>query len=394
MRSFVVSILLVAAMSATADLPWSRGKGSQITMTIQHDPLMKTPLSQIAFAEPSGKCADLLTDSLVADFAMNGATVIDRINFKRIMSEHKLNLGGAIDEKTAAKIGRLIGAGSLVFVKVHDCSSYKTKENRNSVNGLGVKRTVVPTTRGSMKASIQVVNLTTGVTSAARVIDAKASLSADEIDKSRVSRAKDAAMSFLNGATQYEEYPAEEEVQTLLFANAVEQVHRLLFSWTETKQFLFFDDNECSLQVAFRLMQNGDYEGAAREAQASLDTCKNTPSIKPPILARAYYNRGMTYYVAEDYNNALAHLSQAARLDPNKVFTDAMSVCNRARAEILAKGEGKPERVKAQSKTAESASGTKLSPEERLRRLDDLHKKKLISDGEYEQKRKEILGEM
>src|SRR5260221_4902157 len=135
MRCVLVSLLiLAAAMPAGAALPWSKENGSQITINIQHEAMMKTPLNQIAFAEPSGKCSDLLTDSLLADFAQSGAVVIDRINFKRIMDEHKLNLGGAIDEKTAAKIGRLIGAGSLVFVKVHDCSTYKAKEPRNTVN--------------------------------------------------------------------------------------------------------------------------------------------------------------------------------------------------------------------------------------------------------------------
>lgn len=393
MRCFLVCALLVAAVPVAADLPWSRGGGSQITVTIPHDAQVKTPMQQVAFAEPAGKCADLLTDSLVADFATSGAVVIDRINFKRIMAEHKLNLTGAINEKTAAKIGRLIGAGSLVFVKVHDCTSYRAKENRNSLNGLGVKRTQVPTTRGSIKASIQIVNLTTGVTAAAKVINAAASLSADEVDKSRASRVKDAAMSFFNGAAQYDEYPADEEMQTLLFADAVQQVHRLLFPWTETRQFLFYDDSECSLQAAYRLMQNADYAGAAREAQASLDTCKSG-SVKPVTLARAHYNRAMTYYMADDYGNALTHLAQAVQLAPNKVFTDAIAACNRSRSEALARGDKPPQEAKAQPKMTASAPEAKPTPEERLRRLDDLHNKKLISDEEYARRRKEILAEL
>ena len=371
-------------------------------MTINHEAQVKTPLQQLAFTQPEGKCADLLTDALVADFTGSGATVIDRANFKRIMSEHKLNLSGAIDEKTAAKIGRLIGAGSLVFVKVHDCSTYKTKEIRNSLNGLGVKRTQVPTTRGTMKASIQIVNLTTGVTSAARLIDAKASISADQMDTSKVERAKDAAVSFLTGAKEYSEYPPDEDVQTALFGNAVEQVHHLLFSWTETKQFIFFDDSQCSLQVAYDLMQKADYEGAAHEAQASLDTCKTTPSVKPATMAHAYYNRAMTAYITDKFDSALDDLRQAARLETTKVITDAIALCNLARVASLGKPESKdhgmaPAHGIAQPPpaTSEKSSEKKqLTPEERLRRLDDLHKKKLISDEEYERRRKDILAEL
>ena len=76
----------------------------------------------------------------------------------------------------------------------------------------------------------------------------------------------------------------------------------MLFPWTETRKFLFFDDSECSLHVAFGLLQNGDYEGAAREAQVSLDTCKGNSATKPAILAHAYYNRGMTYFMLADYD--------------------------------------------------------------------------------------------
>jgi len=384
-----------------AALPWSRESGPQVTVTIQHEAQVKTPLEQVAFAEPTGKCSELLTDSLVADFAMNGAIVIDRINFKRIMAEHKLNLTGAVDQKTAAKIGRLLGTGSLIFVKVHDCSTYKTREIHNSVDGLGVSRTPVPTTRGTMKASIQVVNLTTGVTSAARIIDVKASLSADEMDQSKVGKMKEAAVSFLKGAKKFEDYPPDEEVQTRLFASAVEQVHQLLFSWTETRKFPFFDDSDCSLQVAFRMMQSADYEQAGREAQASLDACKSKPSVKPVTLARAFYNRGMTLYLAEEYNDALAHLTQAARLDPGKTFSDAVTSCGRARMESLMKGkpgaDPKTKLVASQPNPQTKPTGVseaKLPAEERLRRLEELYKKKLISDEEYNRKRKEILAEL
>jgi hypothetical protein len=405
MRRVIALLIAVIAVPATAGLPWSGDKVPHVSYTTKHEALVKTPLQQIAFAEPVGKCADLLADSLLADFAMSGVTVIDRNNLQRILAEHKFNITGAIDEKTAARIGKLIGAGSLVFIKVHDCTTSKVKELRNAVHGLGVKRTLVPTTRASMKASIQIVNLTTGVTSAARVVDARASLSADEMDKSRAGKIKDAAISVLTGAKEYSEFPAEEDVLTLLLGNAVEQVHRLLFAWEEKRQFAFFNDVECSLNLAYDLLQAGDLDGAAREAQGSLDTCMASGTVKPATLARAHYNRGMTYFVGADYANALVHLSQAARLNDNKVFAEALAACNRARVELLAGGPSPshpPVKTTASNAAAPGSPGTatptsketKLSPEERLRRLDELHKKKLISDAEYEKKRKEILAEL
>jgi hypothetical protein len=217
------------------------------------------------------------------------------------------------------------------------------------------------------------------------------------MDSSKVERAKDAAVSFLTGAKEYSEYPPDEDVQTALFGNAVEQVHRLLFSWTETKQFVFFDDSQCSLQVAYDLMQKADYDGAAREAQASLETCKATPSVKPATMAHAYYNRAMTAYIADKFDSAVDDLRQAARFETTKVITDAIALCNLARIASLGKPENKAGHGIAQPVSASSqerSTDKKLTPEERLKRLDDLHKKKIISDEEYDRRRKEILAEL
>jgi len=46
-----------------------RMRTPQVTVAVQHAPTVKVPLDHVAFGEPQGKCADALSDALLADFA-------------------------------------------------------------------------------------------------------------------------------------------------------------------------------------------------------------------------------------------------------------------------------------------------------------------------------------
>jgi tetratricopeptide (TPR) repeat protein len=421
-RAFLIGLLILGTVPATAPAQlWSRVTGSQLNLSIKHEATVKAPLEHVAFTEPSGKCADALSDALVADFASSGTVVIDRQHLKTIIAEHKLNVSGLVDQKSAAKIGRLIGTGSLVFVKVYECQTSHAQEAEQTLDlSLSAHRQLIPTTRGSLKASVQIINLTTGVTVAARVVNAKASLQSSTRPQSVGSKMMNMVATLQNRDERSKDaYPPDEEAVTALFNDAVNQVHRMLYPWTENRRVHFFEDRECGLNVANNLLRASDYEGAAREANASVESCREKSADKPAVLAHAYYNRGITLFLIQDFDAALADFGQAARLDSNKVITEAMAECNKARAAAVASGgsgrksspilsasasrdrSAAPSAAPsgttvAVSASAPSTSGPKasLTAEERLRRLDDLHKKKMISDDEYERKRKEILADL
>ncbi|MCU1244787.1 MAG: hypothetical protein JWN02_697 [Acidobacteria bacterium] len=417
-RAFLIGLMVMGAVPVMAPAQlWSRVTGSQLNLSIKHESTVKAPLEHVAFTEPQGKCADALSDALVADFASSGTVVIDRQHLKTIIAEHKLNLSGLIDQKSAAKIGRLIGTGSLVFVKVYECQTSHAQEAEQTLDlSLSAHRELIPTTRGSLKASVQIINLTTGVTVAARVVNAKASLQSSSGPQSIGSRVMNAVATLQNRDERSKDaYPPDEEAVTALFNDAVNQVHRMLYPWTENRRVHFFEERECGLNVAFNLLRASDYEGAAREANASVESCREKGADKPAVLAHAYYNRGITLFLIQDFDAALADFGQAARLDSSKVITEAMAECNKARATAVASGgTRKPSPILSASASRDRSvasspapSGTtvsvsastppqksSLTAEERLRRLDDLHKKKMISDEEYDRKRKEILADL
>ena len=59
--------------------------------------------------------AEFLTTAL---FESKRFEVLDRQNIGRILSEHQLSYTGIVDEDSAAELGKIIGAGVLVFGRI------------------------------------------------------------------------------------------------------------------------------------------------------------------------------------------------------------------------------------------------------------------------------------
>lgn len=397
--------LVLATATASAQL-WPLRSGDQLTLTINHPPAIKAPIEHIAFTQPAGPCSEAFSDALVADFATSGAIVIDRLHLKNIVEEHKLNASGLVNAKTAAKLGRLIGAGSLVFIKVHECKTSHTREPKRSLDAKGnISKDLMPTTRATLKASVQIIDMTTGVTIAAKLIDAKAAVQLEDRASMR-ERFLATAASLRPGEDKGEsdlgDYPPDDEAHSAVFVEAVTQVHRAMLPWTETKKVHFYNDRECGLGNAYSLLQTADYEGAARAALTSVEECQSKGGVKPQQLARAHFNRGMTLLLLNDHLAALKEFGQALRLDiGNKVFLQVMQEANKAWSAAQSQGltskkgtSPKSSSTSSTSTTTKTADTGKGTAEERLKKLDELHKKKMITDAEYEKKRKQILEDI
>lgn len=60
----------------------------------------------------SGGIADLLITELSAN---PGIRVVERDNLKKLMDEQNLSTGGRVDQETAVKVGKLLGAHHMIF---------------------------------------------------------------------------------------------------------------------------------------------------------------------------------------------------------------------------------------------------------------------------------------
>lgn len=292
----------------------------KIMVKLTHPPGLGLKINKVIFNPAAGNCSDQIIDALISDFVSNEVEVLDRNNLQTILAEHDFNFSGYVDKNNAATIGKIIGPSAMITIKVLRCQTeikdnlyvdekkydYKTKQNY-------VVRAYIARTTVYLKASIQTTDLTTGRIFTARMF---------EYSPSKENKA-------YNGKP---ESPSEFELQELAFRYLTSDVHKLFFSWTEVTDLYFMDDKDGGLKEAFKALKTGDKVQAFELSKKNLEFCKNTPGIKEKVLAHAYYNVGMMYFIQNEYDEAIGYFNESQKIRPGKIVTESINECNRAKA--------------------------------------------------------------
>ncbi len=361
----------------------------RVGLNLVHPPGSGLKLTRVAFAPPQGRCASQLLDPITSMMVDSGIEVVDRRNLDAILAGQRFDPDGYVDAQQAAELKRTLGSGVLVFLRVTRCET-EEKSGRREVEDdeKRIHRYFSSTTRVELRGSIQVVDVGTG-----RVLKALPLESSPSRQVELEGRKPD--------------FPPESEVLDEAIADTVNnQVRRLFFPWGETQELIFYDDSECGMKQAHRLLKAGDTEGALRESLKAVEACKATPGIKPKYVGRTYYNLGMTYLLLGEYDRALEAFQETVRLHPGDIVTEAIAQCARARqlseemrqfeerAAWDAKRPAPGPAGGAQGSGGPAQAKPAASPEERLERLKQLYTKGLINKTEYETKKAEIIREM
>ena len=101
----------------------------------------------------------------------------------------------------------------------------------------------------------------------------------------------------------YPEYPSASAVIGEAYRRTTRRIRPLFFGWTERRELVFFDDERCGLQQAFRAVEAGDYERALELSVANVDSCRPDPvtEITEDDLAAAHYNVGILHRIRGDF---------------------------------------------------------------------------------------------
>lgn len=289
----------------------------KVTISIHHPPGLGLKINKVSFNPSSGNNANLLEDMVIQDFVSNGVDVLDRSNLNAILAEHNFNLSGYIDKQKAVEIGKIIGPSALITIKVLRYE-YKTENlyrDEKRVNYQTkqeyVVRVYIAKTSVYFTASIQTTDLTTG-----RIFSAQTYS--------------------LNPALQNEsaegkpEAPSEYDVQQKAFNYFTYCVNHLFFAWDEPTTLYFFDDKDGGLKQAYQALKSGNINYAHELSLKNLDNCKNDSTVKPKILAHAYYNVGMTNMIRSDFPKAIESFQESEKIRPGGIVTNAIRDCKRA----------------------------------------------------------------
>jgi hypothetical protein len=388
-------LLALASQVASADpvSDFFSGFGNpKFDLNIQHPASVQIKVTTVAIAKPEGQCSEDLASRIEEDFVGAGVTVIDRQRFEDILNEHKLQVSALIDQKTAAKVGALLGAQALLFIKVLDCHGGKNQQTLGTDKKGHTSYNYV--VMGSVTGSVRVVSLTTGQVLASQRFEGTGQ------------------------AQNYEGFPDPAIAMADAEKTAAFSVHKLLLPWKETKRIVFYNDTQCDLKLASNMLKSQDLDGALKQSEKNLAGCPGGPKVKPANIAHAYYNLGVLQFMSDDFDTALTNLTKATELDNSKVYTDAIADCKRAKQLAAAlkesqnnlhadtsgesmnavpDGGGKVAPKAARVKDSVPGDGKRaaaagLSASDRLANLEDLLKKKLITQDEYNAKRAQILG--
>lgn len=356
--------------------------GPKIEIPIEHPPEIALKVDTVAIAQPEGQCSQPLATRIEQDFVQSGVTVIDRRRLKEVLTEHKLQVSGAIDEKTAARVGQLLGAQALLFLQVQQCTSGRNRRELYT-DQQSNRKVYENITQATIGGSLRIVDLTSGRVLAAQRFEGSAAL-ADQ-----------------------NAYPDREVTLAEAEKSAAAAVQKKLLPWTEVKSLAFYNDAQCDLKLAHRSVKAQNFADAMRQSQANLASCQQHRGVKPATLARAHYNLGMMQFLFKDYDAALASFAAASRLTNSKTFLDAIDECRRAQGYSLALASYRngtlaknlplvpsPEFTATPRPQSTAAAQQPPSIEARLSRLDDLLKKQLITPDEYQQQRTKILNEI
>ena len=120
------------------------------------------------------------------------------------------------------------------------------------------------------------------------------------------------------GDEDYPRYPSTEDVIREAYRRTTNSIRPIFLGWVEARELVFFDDERCGLNLAFRAVQAGDYERALELSIANVASCQPDPraEIAAADLAAAHYNVGVLHRIRGDFDSALASLEEGLKADP------------------------------------------------------------------------------
>jgi hypothetical protein len=320
----------------------------QVSVHLQHAAATGVDLQgkKVAFGQIAGPCADQFSDLIAPALQAKGVEVINREHLNAVLAEHRFQVSSSVDPTTAVELGRILGPSIMIFVNVSRCGVEHKLLYEDQFAG---PRVNVSRTEAHFLASVHTVDLATGGELAVQSIEANPKAEH-------------------RSTTGIPEYPSEIEAQDEAVRLAAGRVEHLYFPWTENRAISFMNGKESNLRQAYDLMKAGEYDAALKLSEQNVETCRSDPKVNHQ--ADAWYNLGIAYMVADDYNHALDALNQANQLHSDKTTLDAIAECRTAKAGTEA----------VASRASEQAQEAERQSAERQQRADETAKAALTNE--------------
>ena len=293
-----------------------------VAVEVEHPPELGLIVDRLVFGPVRGDCTDELVHRIVGGLASSGLPVADESRRHTRLTQYERNFRDRVDQAAAVERGRFSGGANvaaMVALDVRRCT-VETKFSEDEAKA-AVPREDAPgektyrlRARAFLDFSLPTINLTTG----AVLGDRPFSYSGEKRE---------------DFASQdgYPDAPAALEMLDEELDEAIERIRRLFLPRTEAINTLFYDDRDCGLRDAYRVLRRGDLGQALAVSEQNLASCERKPNVERKLLARAHYNVGIAHLLRRDYDAALAALHTAEQLRSSGIMREGIATARKAK---------------------------------------------------------------
>lgn len=260
---------------------------------------------------------DVRSEITTALFKSSLFEVVDREHIDRIIAEQKLDNSGLIDEKTAAEVGKVIGAAAFLSGRVQS-SKYEEDHKLGSTykDKMGKKKnTYIRVGSYNLIIIVKVVDIKTSKILAVKTLHSSAHDSSSATFDAGTSNDLVKAILVLSGNETKNEAPPID--QGALYVKCIKDVtaqFMKLISPYEDRVRANFEKDKMLPEVehALAFFKAGEWEDGIGFLQSAM----KKGGLSNEVKAKAYYNLGLAQTYTGAIDEAMGNLKEAIMLNP------------------------------------------------------------------------------
>jgi curli biogenesis system outer membrane secretion channel CsgG len=258
--------------------------------------------------------------------------VVDRTHMNQVMNELKLSASD-LAQGGAVKLGGLVTASALISGSIEDHyrDLPKTRTWRDKNNAEHTERWNEG--EHTVRAALKVIDVSTGRLLYAHTFESKQASGGDQ----HVGLAILGAV--LAGPMEHRP-PDRQKLASDAREQVVHQFVAAISPQKETVSVAFLSDAKIpQLDTGVIWAQRGEWKKAQDTFNDGLKAAENNPAIESAVLAKAYYNLGLAYVLAGDYDNGIKLLTKGFDLSNDPKYLDQVDWAKRLQADAKRLGE-------------------------------------------------------
>jgi tetratricopeptide (TPR) repeat protein len=225
-------------------------------------------------------------------------TVVDRQHMTQIMKELQLSSTDLADSRSAAKLGKVVTAGALIFGDT--VSTFRETPNESKYKGDDAKKTehTILSMKGEVyvRATFKVVDVATGRLLVAKTYEERRDDTNSAIDK--------------------RPEPIDRRgLETAARQAVVARFMKAIVPHQEYMEANFQKDSDIpQLEGGIGYAQRGDWKQAQQTFNDAAQDAEKNMKLKAKQVSKCYWNLGLSYEYAGDYDKADDMINKAYKL--------------------------------------------------------------------------------